>query len=113
MSVQIKERPRCRKVIEQQGMKPELLKDKRVWIWDGMHVVLPDGSHSLLISGLQKQMRRMVRDGYFDVTGEIIIDYARWWQLDDLRKRVPFRGILVMRGPCHHSCPVAQESVTT
>jgi hypothetical protein len=56
-----KERPRCRKVIIENGLRPHLVNGK----WDHRFCLCPDGSEAYMSIGLRKQMRRMIEDGYW------------------------------------------------
>jgi hypothetical protein len=95
----MKEHPKCRKVIEQEGFKPDVIHDEETGklVWDSYSVIYPDGSRATLYSGLESQMRRMVALGDFPLEGDLLIDIDRWWSLHDRRPRPPFRGIVVMR----------------
>ena len=60
----IRERPQCRRVIQEQGLKPYLVDGE----WDGLYCHNPDGTHSEMSDGFRKQMKKMVAEGHWAST---------------------------------------------
>ena len=57
-----KARPRCRSMIIKLGLVP-ILDGKDNWTYECLG---KDGTKSFLSRGMEKEMKRMVADGYFD-----------------------------------------------
>jgi hypothetical protein len=62
----IRERPRCRKVIVEKGLSPNLVNEK----WDRMCTRDPDGRLAFMSDGLRKQMRKMIAEGFWNLEQE-------------------------------------------
>jgi hypothetical protein len=59
-----KERPRCRKVIIEAGLRPLVVNGK----WDGRSSLYANGREAYISDGLRKQMKRMIVEGYWSET---------------------------------------------
>lgn len=62
MGLYTKERPRCRKAICDKSLSP--CRDAKGY-WDGYSALTPDGRRAFLSEGVEKQMRKMLWEGYW------------------------------------------------
>jgi hypothetical protein len=68
---QLRERPLCRKAIVKLGVAPLLSRPGK---WDGILAINDRGERSFLSSGMQAQMRKMLKEDFWSTPKERVTD---------------------------------------